>query len=77
MDAAGMEEMFRNECAYWHIRYKGCIVHNRPFIMKCHGIKKEIHQCYLQQRIDDMKEFERERRLNRRERLLAEKEKSG
>lgn len=75
MDSACLYKPARDSCALQYMRYEACHQDSRPFIWKCAGLLHEYEECYINERIHDMKEFERERRLNKRERLL--KEKSG
>lgn len=76
MDSACLYLPERNDCALQHLRYASCHSYYKPFIWKCSGLRHEVEECYIDQRIHDMKEFEREKRLNRRERLLEEQERA-
>lgn len=72
MDSANLEPNVRDLCAHATINFRGCVTANQPFWYKCKGLWEEVDQCYIQERVHDMKEFEREKRLNRRERRLRE-----
>lgn len=72
LDSANMAERDRNFCAMERMNWRGCLRANYPFVNKCKGFFNEIHHCELEERFHDMKEFEREKRLNARERILRE-----
>lgn len=74
MDSAGMFEDERDFCSHIRLEYYGCMRRNTLSWWKCKGIDNELWDCYSMNRIHDMKEFERERRLNARERRIHEKE---
>uniref|UniRef100_A0A6G1S7M7 NADH dehydrogenase [ubiquinone] 1 beta subcomplex subunit 7 n=1 Tax=Aceria tosichella TaxID=561515 RepID=A0A6G1S7M7_9ACAR len=71
MDSCNLEPTARDFCAHIQIQWRTCIKANMPFWYKCKGLKKELNHCYWEEKIHDMKEFEREKRLNARERRLA------
>ena len=74
MDSGGLNPMERNDfCVKERLIYKGCITENIPFVNRCKGLWRELSQCLDSEVLHDMKEFEREKRLNRRERLLRER----
>lgn len=70
MDSASMESEARNHCASIQLEYRSCIRSNRPWWFRCKGLDHELHDCFVQELVHDMKEFEREKRLNRRERRI-------
>lgn len=72
MDSCSLEPRVRDFCAYYQIQWRNCVKVSSPFWYKCKGLKKELDHCYYEERIHDMKEFEREKRLNARERKLKE-----
>lgn len=68
MDSCNLDADCRDFCAHLHIAWRSCIKANSPFWYKCKGIHKELAHCYHEEKLHDMKEFEREKRLNARER---------
>lgn len=72
LDSADIEPKKRDFCAHLRIHYRGCMRENLPFVTKCKGLYREMHNCYLDERLFDMKEFEREKRLNARERRIRQ-----
>lgn len=73
MDSVGLSNELRDHCAHIRIHYNGCI-NERDFIFfRCRGLWDELTDCYYNERMHDMMEFEREKRLNRRERRIKEK----
>lgn len=77
MDSANLSEDLRNECAYFSTQYLGCLWYNAPVWVRCKGLKDEWDHCSFKEYIHDMKEFEREKRLNARERRIREKQNLG
>lgn len=72
MESANLEPKVRDFCAHLRILYRGCLKHNMPFGgLYCKGYYNELRDCYYDEHIHDMKEFEREKRLNARERRLS------
>lgn len=71
MDSCNLENGVRDFCAHYQIQWRSCIKSNLPLLYKCKGLRKELEHCYWEEKIHDMKEFEREKRLNARERKLA------
>lgn len=71
MDSACIEPILRDHCVDIRIYYHKCIDENAPFWYKCKAMKQELEECYWNMRMGDIKEFERERRLNKRERRLT------
>lgn len=70
MSSIHLEQEARDECAHLHIEFRSCMRENIPIWWKCNGYKNELKHCYYMEKIHDMKEYEREKRLNRRERKL-------
>lgn len=70
MDSANLELEARDFCAHLKIEFRGCIEAHYPFWFQCKGLYNELGDCYEQERVHDMKEFEREKRLNARERRI-------
>lgn len=70
MDSVGLPDHRRDLCSHIRVQYKGCIKDRAIFFFKCKGLYDEMHDCYYQETIADMMEYEREKRLNRRERRL-------
>lgn len=73
MDSAGLEWNRRDYCSHLQLEHRGCITYNQPWYFRCKGIEHQLMNCYLEEHVHDMKEFEREKRLNARERKLKEK----
>lgn len=76
MDSANLEIQARDFCAKSKIEFRGCVDAHYPFWFQCKGLYREVGDCYEQERIHDMKEFEREKRLNARERRIKAKQES-
>lgn len=73
MDSAGLDLELRDNCARTHLTFKTCLRYNAPFWFMCKGYYNEVLGCLYDNKIVDMKEFEREKRLNIRERRIREK----
>lgn len=72
MDSANMAPFLRDSCVYYRMRYHGCMYRESPFWPRCEGFKQEQTDCAREELLHDMKEFEREKRLNARERRIAQ-----
>lgn len=73
MDSANLIDHLRDHCAMLRIDYRQCMTRNKPLYLRCEPHKQKVFECLQDELLHDMKEFERERRLNARERRLAEK----
>lgn len=72
MNSASLRPDERDFCAHIMIRLRGCQAYYRPSKFPCKGLQRELHHCREQEHIDDWKEFEREKRLNQRERRIRQ-----
>lgn len=72
MDSAAINTKYRDECAHKRIEFRGCKKAYAPFWFMCDDKEQELRDCYWDSHVRDMKEFERERRLNIRERRIRE-----
>lgn len=72
MDSANLHQDQRDHCAYYWIHLKQCGDRQWPFPKSCTAIKHELMECLDDEMLHDMKEFEREKRLNARERRIRE-----
>lgn len=72
LDSANFHWRYRDNCAHIRLQLQGCIYYNQPLYYRCKAIKHELGDCYLEEHVHDMKEFEREKRLNARERRLKQ-----
>lgn len=70
MDSAHIQEYDRDYCVGIRMQVYGCYKHNFPFVWKCRGLQEEIEDCYREDQLIAMKEFEREKRLNAREKRI-------
>lgn len=70
LESGGIILPDRDFCAHKLLARNACIEYNKPFIFKCNGLQNELQMCNHKELIDDMKEYERERRLNIRERRI-------
>lgn len=77
MNSVGLGKDFRGHCAQYAVALQSCMAYYLPFWWYCDGFRAEHHMCHYRERMHDMKEFEREKRLNRRERLIAEAQAAG
>lgn len=70
MDSGNLFPQDRNLCSHLYLKHRACVNDNLPFTYPCKGLKHEWVECKMEVLVRDMKEFERERRLNARERRL-------
>ncbi|XP_076234671.1 NADH dehydrogenase (ubiquinone) B18 subunit [Calliopsis andreniformis] len=68
MRAANVPKNFRDYCAHKFIEYQGCERLHFPFVYRCNKQFDEYAHCEVEDSILRMKEYERERRLRRRQR---------
>lgn len=73
MDSANIHPQYRDHCAIHRIEFKRCMQRNSPFYLRCTEAEEKLFECVQDELLHDMKEFEREKRLNARERRIAQK----
>ncbi|OQV21079.1 hypothetical protein BV898_04843 [Hypsibius exemplaris] len=77
MEASGIALPYRDYCAHHMIEYKKCMNRNTPCYWRCQHLKHTWIQCQQDDYTDRYREYERERRLNKRELTLAGKDFNG
>ncbi|KAG9510418.1 NADH dehydrogenase [ubiquinone] 1 beta subcomplex subunit 7 [Fragariocoptes setiger] len=73
MNSVGLDDDQRDYCSKEKVELKACIRNNAPLWYRCYHQKHAIAECYYQDHIHNMKEYERERRLAERQRRIAKK----
>lgn len=71
MDSAKLQPPDRDYCAHHFITLKACFDKNMPLVWRCKHEKHAFHECEFNDMVLRMKEWERERRLNEREKKRA------
>ncbi|KRY87540.1 NADH dehydrogenase [ubiquinone] 1 beta subcomplex subunit 7 [Trichinella pseudospiralis] len=75
MDAWQLEYRDRDYCAHFYINHLRCLDNNRPFAYwNCKHERHELTKCEWEDMVLRVKEFERERRLLKKEKILKEKQ---
>ncbi|KRY17267.1 NADH dehydrogenase [ubiquinone] 1 beta subcomplex subunit 7, partial [Trichinella patagoniensis] len=75
MDAWKLEYRDRDYCAHFYINHRRCLDNNRPFAYwNCKHERHELTKCEWEDMVLRVKEFERERRLLKKEKMLKEKQ---
>ncbi|KAI1280767.1 NADH dehydrogenase [ubiquinone] 1 beta subcomplex subunit 7 [Halotydeus destructor] len=72
MDSARLVANERDYCAHKLIKLKACRRDEAPFYGRCHDYKHDYEHCEYLDQVMRMKEYEREKRLDdRQKRILA------
>lgn len=77
MEAANLRLHERDYCAHHGIQYRKCMSHNMPYFWRCKHYKHEWMECQYEDTVMRVKEYERERRLKKRELQLQGKDFNG
>ncbi|XP_074599797.1 NADH dehydrogenase (ubiquinone) B18 subunit [Brevipalpus obovatus] len=60
-------------CAHFWLKHAGCVKENFPYWFRCNPYKWELLECQYQDKLLQLKEYERERRLDKRNKRILEK----
>merc|ERR1712080_49718 len=74
MEAIQIPPSSRGFCAEYAVKIKACQYENFPMGWRCEGLKHEAGHCLKEDYIIRMKGYERERRLRKRAKRIAERE---
>ncbi|GAV04371.1 hypothetical protein RvY_14659 [Ramazzottius varieornatus] len=77
MEAANLRLHERDYCAHHGVAYRKCMANNMPWYWKCKHFKHEWMECEYEDAVMRIKEYERERRLKKRELQLQGKDPNG
>lgn len=74
MDLAKLDYRERDYCAHLYMDLRLCFKKNFPFHYRCRNEKHAFMECEFEDQLIRIKEWERERRLNEREKRKKLKE---
>lgn len=66
----------RDYCVHLKTAFDMCVEERLPFVRRCKMFQHAYFDCQYDVKIARMKEYERERRLNLREKRIARKQRS-